>query len=196
MPKTNCFLTTQVQIGNVRKCLGSPQGVEDSLTSCKTGKTAAGNYFLFKIGVTDAAVYASAFVENDGGTLYGFIVPEPVTFNITGIIQPVHFFFLNRAAYAHTGRAVGKFYKSSIINPVFSDLIAISTPVESVDIAFSATAGERKEIMLYPQITASLSNQYVVMVLNWKVVIAGGNVNAGVKLAYNGATGGFIDLVY
>jgi hypothetical protein len=50
--------------------------------------------------------------------------------------------------------------------------------------------------MVYPEITGSLSSQYVVLVLNWKVVVAGGNVNAGVKLAFNGASGSFIDLIY
>ena len=196
MSLANRFATTQVQTGNIYKCYGSPQGSENVVTSIKNGKGAVGNYYLFKPGLTDAAISATAFKENDGTAVCGFIIPDAVSFNITGIKQPTHFYFLNRAAYAHTGKLCIKLYKSSTLTPAIADLISICAVFESADIAFSATSGERKEIMVYPEITGSLTNQYVVMVLNWKVVVAGGNVNAGVKLAINGASGSFIDLIY
>lgn len=196
MAKTNCFATTQVQTGNIYKCSGSPQGNESQVTSIKNGKGAVGNYYIFKPGVADYAVYATAFKENDGTSVCGFIIPEAISFDISGIKQPAHFTLVNRAAYAHTGKLCIKLYKSSTLTPTPADLTAVSAVFESANIAFSATAGERKDIMVYPEITGSLSSQYVVLVLNWKVVVAGGNVNAGVKLAFNGASGSFIDLIY
>jgi hypothetical protein len=176
---------------------GSPYDNPNEVTSIKNGKGAVGNYYLVKWGVTDSAVYATSFKEDDGGTLYKIVLPEALTFSCTSIKQPIHFWLKNRAAYAHAGVVVVKFYKSSVSNPTsLSQLTALSSPIESGIISFSATSGEMKECMFYPQVSLSLNNEYLVLIFNWKVTTAGTNVNAGVKFVHSGTTGSFVDVIF
>lgn len=187
---TNELLYDDTTNGDLWKALESnPSPSADDTTSCKTGKTAAGNYFLFKINITDAAQYGTSFQESSGGKITGFR-----TNAITGSFATGTWTFnvkvVNRAAYAHAGRVVVKLYKSSTGSNTFADCTAVAGPFQGNIISFSATAGEVKTDTFTASVTGfSLSNQYLYFVYNWLITTAGGNANAGVKFRCDEASG-------
>lgn len=182
--------------GNRKGVHGYPQDAADELTSVKNGKTAANNYFLVQPGVTDSAVYAASFVENNAGAIRAFVTSETVsiTSGVSRII--IHWWLKNRAAYAHQGRVCLRLYHTANPTPAWGDLTAVSTTVfQGPVVAFSATAGELKESFFIITPDGSFSNRYLVVVFNWLVTTAGTNVNAGVKFSMNGPNGSFIEVV-
>lgn len=176
-------------------CAGAVGGANDDLTSCKTGKTAVANYFIFCPGITDSAVYGTSFQLPTGGP--SFRLAGPITQSFGAINFPVHLWLINRAAYAHAGRTVVQLYRSTVALPTAAQMTAIlGSPNQSGIITFAATAGQALEDFWQVVVPAfSLTNEYLWLVVNWLITTAGGNANAGVKLRVNGANGSFVDCV-
>lgn len=156
----------------------------DEVTSLKNGKVAAGNYFCFRPGITDNNTYGASFQEI--ASLWRSQVTYSGTFasgNFT-----IAFKVKNRAAYAHAGQVYARIYRTTVANPAVGNL----TKMNSVDgasstITFSATAGQiiTGTLVVNCNQNLVLTNEYLVIILNWKVTTAGGNTNAGVKYMVN-----------
>lgn len=189
----NTFLLNTVLGTEQKGCAQSPGGVVDDLVSCKTGKTAASNYFIFRPGVTDSATYGAAFQHTGAAwRLSGLL-----TCNHGGCKWPVHLWLINRAAYAHAGKPVVQFYTSTVALPTAAQMTAIlASPNQGTLLTFAATAGQALEAFWAIDVPAvSFSAHYLWIVVNWLITTAGGNANAGVKLRVNGVNGSFVDVV-
>jgi hypothetical protein len=161
-------------------------GSENSATSIKTGKAAAGTYFGFYCGCTDNAVTGLPASFANGR---GWRIETGKEYPSVGVVD-IKIRLLNRAAYAHSGKVCAKLFKGT--SPDGTGLTALTDWVESPNtISFSATSEEVKTdsftITFSPAISIA-SNEYVYVQFAWKVTTAATNANAGVKLAVNTTT--------
>lgn len=160
----------------------------DEVTSLKTGKNSAGNYFAFIPGITNNTVSDAAFIEGDADGAHGW--RSEITYNgsfATGN-WTIAYKLKNRAAYAHAGRIYARIYRTTQADPTVAQLTKMnSADGFSAIISFSATADEIQTgtFTVNCDQNLTLSNEYIFIVLNWLITTAGGHANAGVKCVVN-----------
>lgn len=162
--------------------------VADEVTSVKNGKNTANKYFAFIPGITDNAVSSGSFIEGDADGAHGWRSEIAYSGGFSIGNWTIAFKLKNRAKYAHAGQVFARIYKTSVADPAIGDLTKLNyVDGASAIVSFSATAGEIQTgtVTIYDYSTHNLDNEYLFIVLNWKVTTAGGNVNAGVKCVVN-----------
>jgi len=163
-------------------------GAADQVTSLKTGKTAANNYFAFIPGVTDNAVYGASFIEGDADGAHGWRSELQYNGSFASGNWTIAYKLVNRAAYAHAGQLYARIYRTTVADPAVANLTKLnSVDGASATISFSATSGEVKTgtFTVNCDQNLTLTNEYLFIIINWKVTTAGGNANAGVKIEVN-----------
>jgi len=179
----NAVLSTKVW----RKSESAP-AVADEVTSVKNGKTVANTYFGFLPGITDNAVNSASFIEGDAGGAHGWRTENVYGGTFASGNWTITYKLKNRAAYAHTGYIYARLYRTTVADPAVANL----TKLNSADgvsglISFAATSGELKTGTFTVNCNQNLvlTDEYLVLILNWKVATPGSNANTGVKCVVN-----------
>lgn len=182
--KTLYYTTTNLGTDCNQKQETNPSGSLDTTTSVKSGKGAAGSYWLFVPGLTDSATNNTTFRTTRGTAAAGYRSQNAYSGTFASGNWTVYYKVQNRAAYTHAGRLVANIYRSTYANPTPAQLTLMnSAEGQSAIITFAASTPDQHTGSWTVNVNQNLTltNEYLFIIVNWLVTTAGGNVNAGIK---------------
>jgi len=157
-------------------------------TSIVNGKVSSGNYFAYVPGIANGATYGASFIEGDADGAHGWRSENIYNKTFPSGNWAIAYKLRNKDANAHEGTINVRVYRTSYANPTTAQLTKMnSADGVSATISFAATAGEIKTgtVTVNCNQNLTLTDEYIFIILNWKVTTAGKKATVGSIMVVN-----------